>query len=58
MLITSHGKPVAKLVSVSERRRTSPEAIADIIAFQRELEAKYDPDPDFDWKAARDDGRP
>jgi prevent-host-death family protein len=56
VVITSHGRPVAKLVPVSSRPRTTPEAIAAAQAFQEELAKTWGDEP-FDWKAARDEGR-
>jgi prevent-host-death family protein len=50
--ITKHGRPVAKLVPVTERQRmTAAEAIEGLLKLQSRLKLKGD------WKEFRDAGR-
>jgi prevent-host-death family protein len=59
VLITRHGKPVAKLGPADEaRERAGSDAAARVRALRDEIERKYGVDPDFDWKAAVNEGRP
>jgi prevent-host-death family protein len=58
VLITRHGKAVAKLVPSEPQPRDRREAVAAIRALRAEIEAKYGVDEDFDWKAAVNEGRP
>jgi prevent-host-death family protein len=58
VMITRHGKPVAKLVRAdAERTRPGPEAAARIRAIRDEIERTYGVAEDFDWKAAVEEGR-
>jgi prevent-host-death family protein len=58
VLITRHGKAVAKLVPSEPQPRDRREAVAAIRALRAEIEAKHGVDEDFDWKAAVNEGRP
>jgi prevent-host-death family protein len=58
VLITRHGKAVAKLVPSEPQPRDRREAVAAIRALRAEIEEKYGVDEDFDWKAAVNEGRP
>jgi prevent-host-death family protein len=57
VMITRHGKPVAKLVAPDAQRRAGPEAAARIRALREEIERKYGVDEAFDWKTAVEEGR-
>jgi prevent-host-death family protein len=58
VVITRHGKPIAKLVPSESQPRDRREAIAEILAVRAEIERKYGAAEDFDWKAAVNEGRP
>ncbi|HUZ13519.1 MAG TPA: type II toxin-antitoxin system prevent-host-death family antitoxin [Caulobacteraceae bacterium] len=58
VLITRHGKPVAKLVTATRAPKPGPEAAERIRGLRDEIARKHGVDPDFDWKAAVEDGRP
>jgi prevent-host-death family protein len=58
VMITRHGKPVARLVKPDvETSRPGPEVAERIRALRDEIEREYGIDPDFDWKAAIEEGR-
>ena len=58
VVITRHGRPVAKLVRPDTLRQPAgPEVAARIRALREEVERKYGVDEDFDWKAAVEEGR-
>ena len=57
VVITRHGKPVAKLVKPDAQRRAGPEVADRIRALREEIERKYGADEAFDWKAAVEEGR-
>jgi antitoxin (DNA-binding transcriptional repressor) of toxin-antitoxin stability system len=58
VVITRHGKPVAKLVRPDTLRpQAGPEVAARIRALRDEIERKYGVDEAFDWKAAVEEGR-
>ncbi|HEY3798274.1 MAG TPA: type II toxin-antitoxin system prevent-host-death family antitoxin [Caulobacteraceae bacterium] len=58
VLITRHGKAIARLMPCEPQPRDRRAAVADMRALRNELETKYGPDPDFDWRAAVNEGRP
>ena len=58
VVITRHGKAIAKLVPSEPQAQDRREAMAAILALRAELERKYDVADDFDWKAAVNEGRP
>ena len=57
ILITRHGKPVA-LLSPAPQSTRPPEDFAERVrAFRADVERRFGVDPDFDWKAAVEEGR-
>ena len=57
ILITRHGKPVARL-SAAPETRSPPANLADqVLALRREIEERHGVDFEFDWKEAVEDGR-
>jgi prevent-host-death family protein len=59
VLITRHGKPVARLgPAIARPAAPGPEAADQIRALRQEIERKYGVDTEFDWKAAVEEGRP
>jgi prevent-host-death family protein len=57
VLISRHGKPVAKLVSVEASRRPAPDIASRVRALRDEIARKHGVDESFDWKAAVEEGR-
>jgi prevent-host-death family protein len=58
VMITRHGKPVAKLVKPDAGALApGPEVAERIRALRDEIEREYGIDQDFDWKAAVEEGR-
>jgi prevent-host-death family protein len=59
VVLTRHGKPVVRLVAeTSGAAKTSREALAQEALEQlRAFRAMVGPDPDYDWKKYRDEGR-
>ena len=57
ILITRHGRPLARLTPVAESGRAGPEVARAIRALRDEIAAKYGADAAFDWKAAVEAGR-
>jgi prevent-host-death family protein len=58
VLITRHGKAIAKLVPSDPQTRDRRDAVAEIRALRDEIERRFGDDKDFDWKAAVNEGRP
>jgi prevent-host-death family protein len=58
VMITRHGRPVARLVAPDAPAHDRKQAVADILALRDEIERKYGSFDDFDWKAAIETGRP
>jgi prevent-host-death family protein len=58
VVITRHGKAIAKLTPCEPQPLDRRAAVAAIRAFREELERKYGVDQVFDWKAAVNEGRP
>jgi len=58
VVITRHGKPIARLVPSERQPRDRRAAAAAIRALRDELERKYGTFSDLDWKAAVNEGRP
>jgi prevent-host-death family protein len=57
VMITRHGKPVARLVAPGVARKPDPGAAAQIRALRDEIASRYGVDEAFDWKAAVEAGR-
>jgi prevent-host-death family protein len=58
VVITRHGKAIAKLVAPDSVRRPAADVAARVHAVRDEIERQCGVDPDFDWKAAVNEGRP
>ncbi len=58
VVITRHGKAIAKLVPSEPRPRDRREAVAAIRALRAEIEREFGVDENVDWKAAVNEGRP
>ncbi|HEY1425920.1 MAG TPA: type II toxin-antitoxin system prevent-host-death family antitoxin [Caulobacteraceae bacterium] len=58
VVITRHGKAIAKLVPSAPQPRDRRDVIAAILALRAEMERRYGVEEDFDWKAAVNEGRP
>jgi prevent-host-death family protein len=57
VMITRHGKPVARLVAAEVQRRPAPDIAARVRALREEIAQKHGVDASFDWKAAVEEGR-
>jgi prevent-host-death family protein len=58
VLITRHGKPVAKLVRSGVSRASAQDLIARTLALRTVIAMEDESDGPFDWKAAVNEGRP
>ncbi len=58
IVITRHGKPVARLVSASVRSRPGPEIADSFREVRDRIAAEWQASEPFDWKAAVEVGRP
>lgn len=57
ILITRHGRPVAKLSAASGKARPPHDLADQVRKLRADIERRYGVDPDFDWKEAVEDGR-
>lgn len=57
ILITRHGKPVAKLSAAPEAKRPPADLAQQIRAFRAGVEERHPDGFEFDWKEAVEDGR-
>ena len=61
IVITRHGRPVARLAPIeheTSRRRLSGEELATLFdGLREEIRERWPEEPDFDWKAAVEEGR-
>jgi len=57
IVITRHGKPVAKLVPPDTLRRPAQDIAAQVRAVRDKIAEACGVDPSFDWKAAAEEGR-
>jgi prevent-host-death family protein len=58
VMITRHGKPVARLVpAAASGRRPGPDSAVRIRSLRDEIARKHGIDAEFDWKAAVEEGR-
>ncbi len=61
VVITRHGRPVARLVPESDpgrqRRRSGPEIAEGFRALRERVRKAWPEEPEFDWKAAIEEGR-
>lgn len=57
VVITRHGRPVARLVRAAPERTAGPETAEQIRAVRAEIERRFGVDETFDWKAAVSEGR-
>lgn len=57
ILITRHGKPVAKLSAAPEAKRPPADLADQVRAFRTAVEERHGVDFEFDWKEAVEDGR-
>jgi antitoxin (DNA-binding transcriptional repressor) of toxin-antitoxin stability system len=58
VLITRHGKPVAKLVRSGLPRAPARDLVARTLALRAVIAMEDETDGPFDWKAAVNEGRP
>jgi len=57
IVITRHGRPVAKLVPSDTLRRPAQNIAEQVRAVRDEIALACGVDPTFDWKAAVEEGR-
>ena len=57
ILITRHGKPVARLSAAPETKRPPADFADQVRAFRTAIEERHGVDFEFDWKEAVEDGR-
>ena len=57
VMITRHGRPVARLVAPEPARRPVSDIAAQVRALREEIAHACGVDPTFDWKAAVEEGR-
>jgi len=57
IVITRHGKPVARLVAPDTVRRPAHDIAEQVRAVRDEIALTSGVDPAFDWKAAVEEGR-
>lgn len=57
ILITRHGKPVAKLSAAPGARRPPADLADQVRSLRQEVEEQHGVHFDFDWKEAVEDGR-
>lgn len=57
IIITRHGRPVAKLVPSERERTPSQDSVARTLALRAAIAQEDPSDGPFDWKAAVEEGR-
>lgn len=57
VLITRHGKPVAKLVRSGPFRTAARDAVVRTLALRAQIALEDESDEPFDWKSAVNEGR-
>jgi prevent-host-death family protein len=57
VLITRHGRPLVRIVAIEQPASRKREAAEALIRLSDEIAERHGVDEDFDWKAARDEGR-
>lgn len=57
VVITRHGKPVARLVAPPDLRRIRSDAVDQVRALRRKIAREHPSSEPFDWKAAVEEGR-
>jgi antitoxin (DNA-binding transcriptional repressor) of toxin-antitoxin stability system len=58
VVITRHGKPIAKLVRSGLPRAPARDLVARTLALRAAIAMEDESDAPFDWKAAVNEGRP
>ena len=58
VVITRHGKPVAKLIRSGQARVPARDLVARTLALRAAIAMEDGTDGPFDWKAAVNEGRP
>jgi prevent-host-death family protein len=59
VVVTRHGKPLVRIVPIQQHTAQSRrEAAERLLALRDQIAERHGIDEDFDWKAARDEGRP
>lgn len=58
VLITRHGRPIARISPARPVRRSGPDFAAEVRSVRAQIEKEWRSEEPFDWKAAVEDGRP